>query len=90
MKSYTTIKKELLRDKRTKKAYEDLGPEFELIQAIIRERIKRGVTQAQLAKKMGTKQSAISRLERGTHNPSLSFLRKLAKALNCDLHISFS
>jgi len=90
MKSYQTIKKDLLRNKKVKAAYDELGPEFELVQMIIGERIKQGLTQAQLANKLGTKQSAISRLERGTVNPSLSFLRRLAKALNTELHISFS
>ena len=90
MKSYQTIKKDLLRNKKVKAAYDELGPEFELVQMIIRERIKQGLTQAQLANKLGTKQSAISRLEQGRVNPSLSFLRRLAKALNTKLHISFS
>ena len=90
MKSYQTIKKDLLHNKKVKAAYDELSPEFELVQMIIRERVKQGLTQAQLANKLGTKQSAISRLEQGTVNPSLSFLRRLAKALNTKLHISFS
>ena len=57
---------------------------------IIEKRIEKGYTQAELAKKIGTKQSAISRLERGTYNPTVAFLRNLAKALGVDLHISFS
>ena len=90
MKSWQAFKKELLRDPEVKKAYDELGPEFELIAAIIEQRIKAGMTQAQLAKKLGTKQSAISRLESGTYNPSLEFLRKLAKALGAELRISIS
>ncbi len=90
MKSYKTIKKQLLKDKKVKKAYNELGPEFELIKIIIEKRIEQGLTQAELAKKIGTKQSAISRLERGTYNPSVAFLRNLAKALNTELYISFS
>lgn len=90
MRLYKAFKKELLRDKEIKKEYEALGPEYELIQMIIAERINKGLTQAELARKLGTKQSAISRLERGEANPSLSFLRKLAKALDAELRISFS
>jgi len=57
--------------------------------AIIKQRTKKGLTQADLAKKIGTKQSAISRLERGTYNPSLAFLKKIAKALDKELHVCF-
>lgn len=90
METYTKLKKDLLRQKRVKAAYDKLGPEFELIQAIIEHRTRQGLTQAELAKKMGTKQSAISRLERGTANPSVAFLHKMAQALGTELHISFS
>lgn len=89
MKTYKTLKKQLLKDKEIKKAYNEAGPEFELIKTIIEKRIEQGLTQAELAKKMGTKQSAISRLERGAYNPSVAFLRNLAKALNAELYISF-
>lgn len=90
MKSYRTIKRQLLKDKKTKQAYDETGPEFELIAAIIEERIKKGLTQKELAKKLGTKQSAISRLERGTYNPTLAFLKKLADALGVKVHVSFT
>ena len=90
MKSYKQLKKELLKDKKINKAYNELGPEFDLINLIIEERLKRGLTQKELAKKIGTKQSAISRLERGTYNPTVSFLRKVAAALETELHINFS
>lgn len=90
MESFNTFKKGLLKDKEIKKAYDELGPEFELIQTIIEKRLKQGLTQAELAKKIGTKQSAISRLEQGTYNPTVAFLRKLANALDKELHISFS
>ena len=90
MKSYKTLKKQLLKDKEIKKAYDELEPEFKLIQMIIEKRIKQGLTQEELAKKIGTKQSAISRFEHGAYNPSLVFLQKTAKALGSELHISFS
>ncbi|EKE14698.1 MAG: XRE family transcriptional regulator [uncultured bacterium] len=90
MKSYKTFKNQLLKDKEIKKAYNELDPEFELIQIIIEKRLKQGLTQKELAQKIGTKQSAISRLERGSYNPTVAFLRKLAKALDTKLRISFS
>jgi len=88
MKSYKKLKRQLLKDSQTNQAYKKLGPEFELIQLIIKRRLKQGLTQAELAKKLNTKQSAISRLERGDYNPSLAFLNRLAKALDAKLHIS--
>jgi len=89
MKSYQTIKKSLLKDKEIKKVYDDLEPEFRLSQMIIAKRIEKGMSQADLAKKIGTKQPAVARLESGTYNPSVTLLKKTAKALGSSLHISF-
>ena len=90
MKSYKSLKDKLLKDKGIKKTYDELEPEFAIIEMIIEKRLKAGLTQAELAKKIGTKQSAISRLERGSYNPSLALLNKLSKALGAKLHISIS
>ena len=87
-KTYKQFRKELLRDGKIKYAYEKLGPEFAVIEMIIRKRIKRGLSQKELARKIGTKQSAVSRLESGTYNPSLSFLQKVSEALGAKLKIS--
>ncbi len=89
MKSYTTIKRQFLKDKKISQAYKEIGPEFALVQAIIEKRIKKGLTQIELARKLKTKQSAISRLESGTYNPSLAFLVKAAKALDARVVVSF-
>lgn len=89
MKSYDVFKKEILKGKEIRDAYTVLGPEFALIEQIIEKRLQKGLTQTELAKKIGTKQSAIARLESGNSNPSIAFLSKLAKALGTELHISF-
>ena len=89
-KTYKQLKRELLKDEKIKEAYEKLGPEFAVIEMIIKRRIERGLSQKELAKKIGTKQSAISRLESGTYNPSLSFLQKVGNALDAKLKISLS
>jgi len=65
-----------------KKAYDDLDFEFTLLRAIIDARAKRGMTQEKLAKKIGTKQSAIARFESGRSNPTFAFVQKLSDALN--------
>ena len=82
--------KEALKDPELKAEYDKQQPEFTLIQAILDARIKRGITQDDLAKKIGTKQSVISRLESGRANPSVAFLKKLAQALNSHLEIRFT
>ncbi len=89
MKSYKEIKKKLLKDADVRKAYQELGPEFELARTVIEMRLKKGLTQAVLAKKIGTKQSAVARLESGRYNPSLVFLDKVASALGAKLEVSF-
>ena len=73
-----------------KKAYDDLELEYTLIQRMIDMRINHGITQADLAKKIGTKQSAISRFEAGGSNPTIGFLKRLADALDVDLQIVIS
>ena len=83
-------KKELLKNPKIKAEYDRLQPEFAVIQAMIDARRKKGMTQAKLAKKIGTKQSVISRLERGNANPTILFLKKLAQALNSHLEIRFT
>lgn len=90
LKPFSVLEKEMLKDPEIKKAYDQLQPEFDLAAAIIQKRIDKKMTQAALAKKMGTKQSAISRLESGSSNPSFLQLRKVAKALDSKLKISFS
>jgi len=88
MKNYKQFKTKLLKNKEIKKAYENLGPEFALIEMIIKRRIEKGLTQRELAQKIGTRQSSVSRLESGKYNPSLYFLQKVADALNARLKIS--
>ncbi len=90
MKSFSQLKKELLRDKGVKAAYDALELEFAIAEAIIAKRIEKGLTQTQLAKKIGTKQSAVSRLESGECNPSIHFLEKVAKALGLRLVVKLS
>lgn len=80
---FETFKKELLKDGKFRKEYyrkDDLA--FEISEMIIKARIKRGMTQKELAKKVKTKQSSIARLENGNSLPSIKFLQKIAKAFD--------
>ena len=87
---FTIWEKEALKNPKFKAEYDRLQPEFALIGAMIEARMKKGITQEKLAKKIGTKQSVISRLESGRANPSVAFLKKLAQALNTHLEIRFA
>ena len=87
---FNDYKRQALKNSRVKAEYDKLQPEFELINAIIEARKKTGLTQAQLASKIGTKQSVISRLEIGQANPTLDFLKRLSTALNSKLEIHLS
>lgn len=89
LRPFEEFKKEAFeRDPDLKKAYDDLELEFSIVEQVIRKRLEKGLSQKQLAEKIGTKQSAISRLEGGNSNPSVAFLEKIAKALDSKLQIS--
>lgn len=86
--SFSQFKSKALKDTAVQAEYEALGAEYELITTIIRERVKRGWSQTELAQAIGSKQPVISRLERGDSNPSLQTLRRIATALDLSLQIS--
>ncbi len=72
-----------------KRAYEALEPEFQIARQVIRARIARKLTQTQLAKRIGTKQPVISRLEGMGSMPTITLLKKVAASLGKKLVISF-
>lgn len=69
--------------------YEALEEEFALAAALIKARADAGLTQEELAQRMGTTQSAIARLEGGKSRPSTTTLTKVAKATGTKLRVSF-
>lgn len=81
--------KQELKDPEFRHEYEKVQTEFAPIRAILDARRTKGITQAKIAKKMGTTQSVIARLESGNANPSLRFLQRLADALGARLEIKF-
>jgi ribosome-binding protein aMBF1 (putative translation factor) len=70
-------------------AHQALAPEFELASAVIRARVRAGLTQEQLAQRMNTSQSVIARLESGRVRPSTQTLERLAVATGTRLKITF-
>jgi predicted transcriptional regulator len=87
MKDWKTFKTELLKDKEVAREYERLAPRYAVISQLIAARQKSGFTQRELANRMGTKQSAIARLEAGNTNPSIGFLEKIASVMGTTLTI---
>lgn len=76
------LKEKLLKKRSFKKEMERLDLAFEIAESIIDARIKKGMTQKELAKKMKTKQSGIARIESGRHTPNFKSLEKIADILN--------
>ncbi len=82
-------KKAFTDDPELYKEYKALEPEYEIIRQIIKVRNELNLTQKELSARTGIKQSNISRLESGSYNPSLVFLKKIAHGLGKELHIEF-
>ena len=87
--SYASIKRELFNnDKNLKREYDALAPRYELISKAIDARLKKKMTQEEVAERMGTTKSSISRFESGNYNPTIDFLIRLSNALGKQLKVS--
>ncbi|MGK9368711.1 helix-turn-helix domain-containing protein [Melioribacter sp. Ez-97] len=89
--THEELKEKALNKTSVRNEYDKLEPEFTLLKEMLKARKKAGLSQSQIAKKMGTKPPAIARLESslssGKHSPSLSTIKKYLEALNCRLEI---
>jgi transcriptional regulator with XRE-family HTH domain len=79
-----------MKDPAYRAEYDALESEFALAAALIRARADAGLTQEQLAERMGTKQEVVARWEGGKVMPSTRTLARLAKATGTRLQISFA
>jgi len=79
-----------MKEPKYRKAYGALEEEFTLASAVIGVRGRAGLTQKQLARKMGTTQPVVARLESGRARPSMRTLERLADATGSRLLISFA
>jgi len=79
--NFSEVKELLMRDPNFKVEYEKLKPRYDIISQIIEYRKSQNLSQEELASRVGTQKSNISRLESGTYNPSLDFLIKVAQSL---------
>lgn len=89
MRSVEAWKREKLKDPAFKKEYDALEEEFALIGELLRARAQAKLSQAQVARRMGTSQSAVARMESG-HTPSLSSLKKYARAVGRRVQIKLA
>lgn len=89
MTRITDLHKKWLKEPKYKKAYDALEEEFVLASAVMDVRNRAGLTQEALARKMGTTQPVVARLESGRMRPSMRTLERLAEATGSRLLISF-
>ena len=89
MLTHKVLKARALERADVKAEYDRLEEEFTLLDEFLKARAAAGITQAEVAERIGTTQSAIARLESGSgkHSPSLATLRKYAHALGCRLEL---
>ncbi|WP_435656300.1 helix-turn-helix domain-containing protein [Brucella pituitosa] len=82
------LKKRLMNDPEFQKEYEKADAEFALVEALVKARTDAKMSQADVAERIGTTQSAIARLEGGKVSPSISTLRRYAEATGSKLQIN--
>lgn len=90
MKNWKDLEKELATDPAIKAAFDKAEPEYKLASQLIKARLDRNLTQAELAARAGVKQPYIARLESGTANPRIETIAKISQALGLKLTIAFS
>jgi DNA-binding XRE family transcriptional regulator len=78
---------ELLKNPEVRREYEALKPKYDMIRGLIKRRGQLRISQTELARIIGTKQPAISRLEKGDYNTTLSTFFKVADALDLDVSL---
>lgn len=81
MKSLDQLKTKLLKNPQTRAEYDALAGKFETVRELIAARTQAGLTQSDVAQRMGTTQSVIARLESGKRAPSLRTAQRFAQAV---------
>lgn len=87
MSTISRLKRRWQKDPAFRKAYEALEPEFAIARQLIAARNRAGLSQAEVARKMGTTQSTIARLESGRGLPAMSSLQRYASAIGHKLDV---
>ncbi|MFQ5582393.1 MAG: helix-turn-helix domain-containing protein [Mariprofundaceae bacterium] len=81
MTKLATLKKQWMNDPEVREAYEEHVYEFEIASSLIAARTKAGLTQSEVAKRMGTTQSVVARIEGGSQLPSMKSVIRYATAI---------
>ena len=87
--SWKDYEKKLFKRKDFKKLAIKNEPKYQLVRSLIRARLKKKLSQKELAERVGTKQPVISRLENMESYPTLSLLERISHALETKLHVYF-
>lgn len=87
MTKLSELKAEFLSDPNNREAYEALAPEFDLARKLIAARVAAGLSQTEVAERMGTRQSEVSRIEGARQNISIAKLANYAEAVGAKLNI---
>src|ERR1700712_756297 len=87
---FEKLKARLLANPKVKAEYDALAPEFEIAAELLRARLRAGLSQTELAARMGTSQSAIARLESGDTLPSTKTLLRYARATGSKVRVKLS
>lgn len=89
MTEWTVLRERMLANPAVRTEYDALADEFALVDELIRARAHSGLTQEEIARRMGTTQSVVARLESGKSMPSTRTLKKYAEATGTRLVIRF-
>lgn len=89
MLTHKQLRAKALKSSEVRAEFQKAGEEFVLLDEFLKARTERGLTQAQVAEKIGTTQSAVARMEsgHGKHSPSFATLSRYAEALGCKLEV---
>jgi len=89
--THEELKAKALSSPKVKAEYDSLAPEFALLREMLLARENAGLSQAEIANRMGTKAPAVTRLESsltsGKHSPSLATIKKYAEAVDCHIEV---
>lgn len=88
--SFKRVHQGWMKNPEFQREFKKLEPEFQIAKQIISARLKQKISQEELAKKVGTDQAIVSRLENMAGKPSISLLERFARALNVQFNITIN
>ena len=83
------LEKKWMKNTKFRAEVEKTEPEYQIARSVIGARLKKKLSQTELAKKIGSKQPVVSRVESMSTSPTVSLLKRIAEALDSKLQIKF-